>query len=113
MLKELMEATTNTTFFFALACTQDGKPDIGFRSNSCKDPYIDGVVWLLYADAYKSNGKRIDSVDEMLNSDVSSIIIHIGAQGIYGGQIISINLGKRKCKNIRKGNGDRYLIDIY
>lgn len=116
MIKELMNATTNTTLFFAPAYTTNGAPDIGFRSNSKTDPIVEDISWLIAADAF-INGKRVSSVKEMIDSDIESIRIEVRAQGLYSGsydtKIITVELGERRCKNLRKGDGDKYLIDIY
>lgn len=116
MITELMDATTNTTLFFAPAYTTDGKPDIGFRSNSKTDPIVEDISWLIAADAFV-NGKRISSVKEMINSDIKNIRIKVKVHGLYSGlygiKIITMELGERRCKNLRKGDDDTYLIDIY
>lgn len=115
MIKELIDATTNTTLFFAYAYTTDGKPDIGFRLALNVDPIVDEIAWLVAADAYVNN-VRIASVDDMIMHlhNKSDIKIKVKVQGIYKGKIITIELGDRKCKNLRYDEDrDRYLIDIY
>ena len=79
----LFDQTKNTTIF-AMPSYGDGTMGVGFRRECCgsklKDPVIDGVAFMLCADAVNNKtGKEIETTRELWYTPNNEIIIWLRA----------------------------------
>lgn len=101
-LYALLKETEKTTIF-AMPSYGDGTIGIGFRRACCgsdsKDPVVDNVYFMLWADAVNNNiGKEIETTRELWYTANTDIIIWLRADS-FGFPSATVNLGKyRVCR---------------
>ena len=98
----LLKETEKTTLF-AMPSYGDGTIGIGFRRACCgsnlKDPVVDRVYFMLYADAENNIlGKEIKTTRELWYTPNNDIIIRLRADS-YGFPTATVELGRyRVCR---------------
>lgn len=101
-LHALLEETKETTIF-AMPSYGDGTIGIGFRRVCCgsdlKDPVVDGVYFMLCADAVNNSiGKEIETTRELWYTPNNDIIIWLRANS-FGFPTAIVELGRyRVCR---------------
>jgi len=114
-VNKLYEETNQTTVFGIRAFTINGKNDIGFRRecarSSLKNPVIDGVPFMICADAYDDIlSMRITTIEDLLCTPNDQITVCL--RGIAGPPMITVDLGYYRVDRMMKVDDDMVRVCI-